>query len=151
MTIIVATRDRIVADSRLVGGDNCYNTVCKIFRRRRDRALFATAGDSRLTDAFERAHRAGKIPEALEAREDEDFEGVILSKDRLELVDKNFASFDVGEHYVILGSSWMVAKSWILNNATPEDAVRRVIEVDAHCGFPIVVAPLHGPVSILEA
>lgn len=151
MTIIVATCDRLVADSRLVGGEGCYHTVCKIFRRKKDRALFATAGDSRLTDRFERALRAGKEPAPPDAESEEEFEAAILARDGLILVDSNFAHFQVSEGVVILGAAWKVAKSWILNGATPEDAVRRVIEVDEGCGFPIVVAHIDGRVEVLES
>jgi hypothetical protein len=52
MTVIVATRDRMVSDSRLSFGDTHYN-VGKIFRLP-DGGLMATAGDGRLTYQFER-------------------------------------------------------------------------------------------------
>ena len=53
MTTIATDRKCISADSMLTWGTNTY-TVGKIFRRK-DGALFATAGDTYLTDAFEKA------------------------------------------------------------------------------------------------
>jgi hypothetical protein len=151
MTIIVATRDFIAADSRLsFGDDDASLTVGKIFKRRGG-GLFATAGDSRLTNAFEEAMKAGRRPKPLEVLEDECFEAVLLTPQR-ELIcyDVNFAPFPFGEAWLALGGPRQVARSWLMNGADPVGAIRRCIEVDRGCGFPILIAHLDGSHELIE-
>jgi hypothetical protein len=144
MTVIVATRDRMVSDSRLSFGDTHYN-VGKIFRLP-DGGLLATAGDGRLTYPFEKAFLAGEEPEPIEAEDDEDFEGVILSPEGvLTLYDKAYSPNPVGNPHIVIGGGQATgaALSWLKHNATPEEAVARAIEVDTSCGSPVVTVMLH--------
>lgn len=153
MTVALILRDRILADSRL-NDENQPLTVGKIFKRKGG-GLFVTAGDSRLTYSFERAMCRGKEPVAVDYEDDEDdeeFDGALLTKDRAIVVyDKNFAPFLVSEPWVALGSAYDVVRSWMLHDADPVDAMRRAIEVDRQCGFPIVVAHLDGRFEIIES
>lgn len=149
MTIIVATREFIAADSRLTDGEKTV-TVGKIFKRKGG-GLFASAGDSRRTHHFDHALRDGKEPSALEVLENEDFEAVLLKADKsLVFYDSNFASFPVGENTLTLGCAAKVARSWLLNGADPITAIRRAIEVDPGCGWPITVAYLDGRVDVID-
>lgn len=149
MTIIIATREFIATDSRLVD-DNNPLTVGKIFKKRGG-GLFATAGDSRRTHAFEKALKSGKAPPDLEILEDENFEAVLLTpKGELHVFDSNFAGFQVAEPWVVCGSGHLVAKSWMINGADVVTAIRRVIQVDKNCGYPIVVVPLKGKPQIIQ-
>lgn len=145
MTIIVATRDRIVSDSRLSYGDAHY-TVGKIFRCP-DGSLLATAGDDRLTHPFEKAYASGEVPEPLEVGEDEHFEGVILKPDgALTLHTASYSPYPVGDEHVVLGNDTAVgAATYILKHGgSPEEAVAGAIEVDPSCGGRIVTVMLHG-------
>lgn len=144
MTIIVATRDRIVSDSKLVYGESAYE-VGKIFRLK-DRSLMATAGDGRLTHAFETALCADEAPEPQESKDDESFEGVVLRPDgALVLYTDSYSPYVVGNPHVVIGSDAAAgaAMSWLKHGATAEEAVARAIEVDASCGGRIVTVMLH--------
>lgn len=145
MTIIVASRDRIVSDSRLTAGDIYYD-IGKIFRLK-DGSLLATAGDDRLTYAFEKAFCAGVEPEAMEKEEDEEFEGVILNPrgDLILYTGPSFSPYGVANSHVVLGNPTAVgaARTWLKHNATPEEAVARAIEIDPTCGGRIVTVMLH--------
>lgn len=152
MTIIVATRDRIVSDSRLASGD-VYYSVGKIFRLP-DGGLLSDSGDARLTYAFEKAFLAGEEPEALEpGDDDEQFEGVILrpSSELVLFTGPSFSPFPIGDTYVVLGN-WMAvgaARSWLKHGASPEEAVGKAIEVDPACGGQIVTVMLHEKMKVL--
>jgi hypothetical protein len=144
MTIIVATRDRMVSDSRLSFGDSNYE-VGKIFRLPGG-GLMATAGDGRFTYQFERAFMAGEEPEAVEGKDDEDFEGVILHPDgTLILYDKAYSPNPVGNPYIVIGGGQATgaALTWLKHDESPEVAVARAIEVDTSCGGPVVTVMLH--------
>lgn len=143
MTVALVLRDRILADSR-VNDENQPLTVGKIFKRR-DGSLFVTAGDSRLTYPFERALIKGKQPEPVDSEDDEGFDGVLLTKKKEIIVyDKNFAPFPVSEPWVAIGSGYNVVRSWLKNGADPITAMRRAIQVDKDCGYPIQIAFLNG-------
>lgn len=144
MTIVVATRDRMVSDSRLSFGDTNYE-VGKIFRMP-DGGLLATAGDGKLTYPFEKCFLVGKEPDPVEAEDDQDFEGVILRPDGvLILYDKAYSPNALGNPYVAIGGGQATgaALSWLKHGATPEEAVARAIEVDTGCGGPVVTVMLH--------
>lgn len=144
MTIIVATRDRMVSDSRLSYGESHYE-VGKIFRLK-DGSLMATAGDGRLTYTFEKACLIGIEPELPERQDDEEFEGVVLKPDgTLTLYDDAYSPNVVGNPFVVIGSSQAAgAAIWRLkHDASPEEAVAAGIEVDNSCGGRIVTVMLH--------
>lgn len=150
MTIIVATREFIAADSRLSieGGETA--TIGKIFKRRGG-GLFATAGDSRRTHHFEKAMKKGREPDELDLLENEDFDAILLLPDRsLVRFDTNFAPFPVGESWVAVGAPSQVVRSWIINRADPVTALRRAIEVDSGCGYPITIAYLSGRIELMD-
>ena len=151
MTIGIATRKFVAADSRLsFGTTDAPLTVGKIFTRRGG-GLFVTAGDSRRTRHFEVAMKSGKEPKELEILEDESFEAAVLMPDsELIVYDTNFAPFPVGEDCIVIGSGCTVARSWMLNGADEITAIRRCIEVDTGCGYPIVVAYLNGRVDLID-
>lgn len=145
MTIAIVSSEMIVADSRLCGGiGERPLTVGKIFHRKGG-GIFTTTGDSRRTAHFEKAMSAGKEPEPLEVQEDESFDGVLLKPDgKIVYFDLNFAAFPVSEKWIAVGGPELVASSWMMNNATPIQAVARCIEVHNGCGYPIQVVPLKG-------
>jgi hypothetical protein len=143
MTIVVATQDRMVSDSRLTYGATHYD-VGKIFRLP-DGGLMATAGDGRLTHPFEKANMAAEEPEPQEDGSGE-FEGVILRKDStLILYDEAYSPSVLGNPYVVIGSSQATgaALSWLKHGASAEEAVAKAIEVDNSCGGRIVTVMLH--------
>lgn len=148
MTIIVASRDRIVSDSRLTSGD-VYYTVGKIFRLS-DGGLLASAGDDRLTYAFEKAYLAGEEPEPIDPGDGEhQFEGVILRPSEPPTLTlftgPSFSPYPVGDEHVVLGN-WMgvgAARYCLKHGRSPEEAVAAAIEVDPACGGQIVTVMLH--------
>lgn len=142
MTVALVMRDRILADSRL-SDENQDLTVGKIFRRR-DGGLIVSAGDSKLTHPFETAMARGRVPAPIDYDE-ELFDGVLLTKAReIVVYDRNFAPFKVSEPWVAIGSGYNVVRSWLKNGADPVTAVRRAIEVDKECGYPIQIVHLNG-------
>lgn len=151
MTIIVATRDFIAADSKLsrTGGGSSL-TVGKIFRRKGG-GLFATAGDCRRTYHFEKSMRRAREPEPLECLEDEDFEAVVLLPDkRLIFYDSDYSPAPVAEESVAIGGPVQVVRSWMLHDTPPILALQRAIEVDSGCGYPITVAYLDGRTDLID-
>lgn len=143
MTVALILKDRIVSDSRLNWGDT-HHTVGKIFRRK-DGALFTTAGDSRLTYSFERQMMAGDSPEPPEFREnaDEEFEGVVLLPNgQIVTYDENFSPSNIAEDFTAIGSGGDVARSWLLAGLDPEKCIEKVFEVRNDCGPPVVTVML---------
>ncbi len=144
MTTIIATRSALYADSQLNMGDATIPVV-KLFALPGG-GILGTAGDSRLTELFERAARDGLPPEIPDAGEDECFQGVILDKSGLYYFDKFFARYEICDaDFVCIGSGGMVAKSWMLAGATPEDAMKNVMRVDPQTGGAIQSLPLRPP------
>ena len=151
MTIIVATRDRVVADSRLSykDGSGLPVTIGKVFKRKGG-GLFATAGDCRRTYHFEKAMRRGKDPEGLDCLEDESCDAVLLLPDgTLIMYDTDYCPTPIAEPWAVIGGPVQVAESWLMHGATPEDAIARCIQVDFGCGFPIQVARLDGSFELV--
>lgn len=151
MTIIVATRDRVVADSRLsyTDGTGLPVTIGKVFKRRGG-GLFATAGDCRRTYHFEKAMRRGRDPQSLDCLEDEECDAVVLMPDgTLVTYDTDFCPAPIAEPWCVIGGPVQVAQSWLLHDASPEVAIARCIEVDQGCGYPIQIAHLDGHFELL--
>lgn len=137
MTVALILPDRIVSDSRLSFGDTNH-TVGKIFRTL-DGGLYVTAGDSRLTSTFERFMKAGTDPGSIDAKDDEAFEAALLKPDgRIVIYDTYFSSFLIGDSWTAIGSGSDVARSWYMNGASPEEAIKKVCEVRNDCGLPTV-------------
>lgn len=136
MTVAIILPDRIVSDSKLSG--DVDHTVGKIFRTPRG-DLYVTAGDSRLTSLFERSLNAGMEPSPVDPRDDEAFEAALLKKDgRIVVYDTYFSGFLIGEEWTTIGSGADVARSWYMNGASPEEAIKRACEVRNDCGPPVV-------------
>lgn len=149
MTVAIVLPDRIVADSRLTGGvGEIPLTVGKVFKRKGG-GIFATAGDSYRTAAFERALSAGLEP-TVATEEGEGFSGALLKPDGSMLYyDASFAPFPIAKQWLCIGGPELVAESWMLHlpGSLAERAlvaVARCIEVHNGCGYPIQVVPLKG-------
>lgn len=130
MTTIIAMSDRIIADRAMTIGSTRVR-ICKIFHTTIDEqpALFATAGDSRLTLRFEMAMRSGNLlPEPDELNDDEDlsFEAVLVTHRGVTYYDKNYAPYDVP--LVAIGSGSDFARGAMAAGATPEVAVQLASE-----------------------
>lgn len=132
MTTIIATKQSLFSDSQLNAG-NYHLPVIKLFQHPMD-GIFATAGDSRLTETFERAFLAGKVPDISDATESESFEAVLLDSTGLYYFDKFFARYKTVAEFVAIGSGALVAKSWLREGASPEEALEKVIAVDPDSG-----------------
>ncbi len=133
----------MVADSQLNTGDVTI-PVAKLFALPGGGVL-GTAGDSRLTELFERAVRGGARPEISDAGEDESFQAVLLDQSGLYYYDKFFARYEVkNADFVCIGSGGMVAKSWMLSGASPEKALKKVMQVDPGTGGEIQRMELAG-------
>ncbi len=144
VTTIVATRRAMYSDSQLNTGDVAI-PVIKLFRIPGG-GLLGTAGDSRLTELFERAMRAGQRPEIPDAGEDEYFQGVLVDRTGLYYFDKFFARYQVhNADFVCIGSGGMVAKSWMLAGATPEEAMKKAMQVDPQTGGAVQSLGLSSP------
>lgn len=157
MTIIVATREFIAADSLLGSTDagDSTLTVVKVMRRRGG-GLFATCGDSRRTHHFEKAVCGGREPAPLDLLEDEDFAAVLLMPDKgLVYFDTNFAPFPFGEDWLAIGCAQQLARSWMKHGEAQNlrdravTAIARSIEEDKRCGFPILVSRLDGASELI--
>lgn len=125
MTTIVALPDRIIADRAMVVGSTRVR-ICKIFHTTIDEqpALFATAGDSRLTLRFEMAMRAGNLlpdPDELNDKDELNFEAVLVTHRGVTYYDRNYAPYDVP--LAAIGSGSDFARGAMAAGATPEKAV----------------------------
>jgi len=143
MTTIIATREAIYADSRLVVGDDTMH--CKKIFRAPDGSLYATAGDSRLTSYFEAAIAGGEVPEYVPPNEDENFEGVVLSKEGLFYYDRSFSKTEVTNSFVCIGTGWPVAKSWMLEGCDPATCIDKAALIYKTTGGPVQSMRLDEP------
>lgn len=152
MTICFANREFIATDSRLSfePGSAKPLTVGKIFKRKGG-GIFTTAGDCRRTSHLERALSRGCRPDPLEVLEGEDSDGLLLMPGgELIFFDTDFGSFPVGDEYVVIGAPVAVVESWLLHGADPITAIKRAIEVDPSCGYPIQVAYPDGRFELVD-
>lgn len=134
MTTIVATKDAIYADSLLTIGDESMNCT-KVFSGKG--CIYASAGDSRLTNIFDEAMKAGKPIGPEVVGEDESFQGVVINKDGLFYYDKNFSKYQINDPFIAIGSGSYVAKSWLLSGASPIEAICKAAQVHNDTGGPV--------------
>lgn len=139
MTTIVGTRTAVYADSLITIGGESFNAK-KIFKTRSG-IIYASAGDSRLTDAFEAQMKAGAetiVKPGKDGEKEESFEGIVLHPDgTLIYYDDNFAPMFVMGDFICAGSGGMVARSWMLEGAPPDVAIEKASKVDNATGGPV--------------
>lgn len=139
MTTIACDLNGMAADSKCVFGDINF-PIGKIFRLP-DGTLLATAGTAAYTAPFEQAMKEGKVPE-LKPDADSDFCAIHLTKDGVFAYDCSYHPDRVLSGKCAIGTGAQVAMSWLLNGATPQQAVERACEVDNNSGLPVQYEPL---------
>jgi len=142
MTIIVATRTAVYADSRL-NWEGYGIAVQKVFRAPCG-SIYATAGGGRMTEQFERFARLGDFTPDFPDVE-EDFAAVVLSKEGLFIFDSAFARYPVAQEWVAIGSAGETATRALLRGSTPEQALEEVFSAHSDCAGPIQMMTLEVP------
>lgn len=129
----------MAADSMCNQGDVAF-TVRKIIRLPEGAGLLGTAGSRYLTGLFEASFRGGvydiQKPEAPEG--EGDFEAIWLRPDGIWVFDCSFYPEVVGE-VAAIGTGGKTAMSHMLDDLTPEEAVRRACRVDVNSREPVYV------------
>lgn len=142
MTTIAASVKHgvMVSDSKVTYSNNFYTTR-KIFTIKR--GLLGTAGDIQLTSPFEVAILAGQLPvRPAEADKEASFDGLLLTHDGIVVFDEYYNEIPIYESFAAIGSGASVALSWLINGATPQEAIERACEVDDASGLPVQVEML---------
>ena len=144
MTTILATRSAIYSDSNVDDGGTIF-TSPKIFRVRNK--LVGCAGHSGMVQAFMAALKAGrklKLPSLLDAKEDErSFNALVVDAKGIWHFDDGFTSDLVLDEFMATGTGDDAARSTIMADATPEQAIEIACKCDGGSRPPVQVLYLN--------
>lgn len=145
MTTIACNLEGMASDSKCVFGETFFQ--CEKIIRLPDGSLLATAGTDIYTKPFINKMMAGEVPDVLDPpdttdKPDPDFAAIHLTREGLFIYDDSYSSTKVISGKFAIGTGGMVAISWLLNGATPQQAVERACEVDNNSGLPVFYEPL---------
>jgi hypothetical protein len=137
LTTIIATKDRMVSDSKITqeskNGDTYFEgpKLC-----RKGAAILGTAGDSILGDKFVGWYGTKKRkPQGF--GKGADFEALVLEETGLYHFDEYLSRNKVNREWFSVGSGASAALGALYAGATPEQAIEIACKVDPHSGLPL--------------
>lgn len=134
MTTIVATRDRMVCDSKVTHGDTAYHGL-KVFRIKG--ALVGTAGDTSELGQFIEWFKKGAKPGSAPKIENPSFDVLVLDKSGLRIYSGSFHADPVTDQHYAIGTGAYAALAAIHCGKTPEEAVEIACRIDVNSGPPV--------------
>jgi hypothetical protein len=135
MTTVVATRDRIVCDSKATHGDTSYHTKkVEEFRG----SLLGVCGDTEQLGLFMRWYKGGRKPSKIPVINGEaEFTVLVLSKRGLQIYVNTFEPDQVTDLHYAIGTGAHAALAAMACGKSPEQAVEIACRIDTNSGPPI--------------
>ncbi len=136
MTTIVATLDRMCADSRCNLGDGVFTTTPKIFEVRG--ALIGTAGDFGVGERFMDWYGTGRVIPKVRVGKKETFEALVLTPAGLFLYGDDWSPIPIADGVFAIGTGGHSALAALRGfNSTPERAVEVACLIDTNSAPPV--------------